>query len=934
MIQITHDFSCFERLEESTGASPSPWQRRILAQLRYALLLSQANHQRFAAEIDQAEKILLASLNAEGTITNSAAQKAEEALLPCGEEAKSYEFLCVAHAHIDMNWMWGFHETVGATVDTMRTMLQLMEEYPDFKFSQSQASIYRILERFAPEMLEEVKKRIAEGRWEVTASTWVETDKNMPSSESLSRQYLLAKRYLSGLLNLNPQDLCIDFEPDTFGHSEHVPELAANAGVRYYYHCRGRLPEDMIIRWRAPSGAELLLYTEPDWYNGEIGPSLAEQALELAGRTGSRTLLKVYGVGDHGGGPTRRDLDMLLEMNRWPVYPSFRFSTLRAYYDLLEQRRETFPVVEGELNFLCDGCYTTQTRIKTGNRRSERLLSQAELFSAEASLFTDRAYPAGIFDDAWEKVLFNHFHDIIPGSGVTETREYASALYQEVGAAGETRRKQAFYELSERMNTAPLLPEQALPFSRGHGGGAGFRDTCGRSGGKTRIFHVFQSLPWQRTEAVEFVVWDYEGAEDRICVKTSDGVWLNSQVLETGDYWGHHFVRLTAVLTIPACGWTTCTVGEKPVEPGWTVLNDMRVQHPDCFRLENSKLCAVFNSLDGKLISLKEKLTGSELISGPAGFSLATEGVNKAVTGWNGGMSAWFTGRHRSQEPLRNIELRMLPGGPVRSRLELKAQFGTASTLHAEIYLDAGSEALQYKVTCDWREFGSNTAGIPCLLFTVPEALSENDYLFEVPSGFARRAGQEMDLPSTRFVLAGEQAENALMLSAKEKYGYRCGKGRMSLTLIRAAYDPDPTPEIGRHEFSFALFHAAGKQEAAAYSRLAQAYENSPIAVSGRPHSGDLPIQNAIIELEPGSALLSGIKGSETGEPGTFFVRLYETGGKTAEAVLRCAFEIQEAFFADTLENPAPGSILIQGNQLHIPLTSYQLANIKIIAKK
>ena len=162
-----------------------------------------------------------------------------------------------------MNWMWGFHETVGTTIDTFRTMLQIMKEYPQFRFSQSQASVYRILERFAPEMLEEVRQRVREGRWEVTASTWVENDKNLPSGESLLRQYLLAKRYLCGLFDLRPEDLALDFEPDTFGHSAYVPEVAASAGVKYYYHCRGRETHELISRWRPPPGRSCCCIPSP-----------------------------------------------------------------------------------------------------------------------------------------------------------------------------------------------------------------------------------------------------------------------------------------------------------------------------------------------------------------------------------------------------------------------------------------------------------------------------------------------------------------------------------------------------------------------------------------------------------------------------------------------------------------------------------------------
>lgn len=934
MIQVTHDFSRFERLEKAAGESRTPWQRRILAELRFVAVLSEEDG-RYEGALQRALAILEEALDREGVVTNQAAERAEQELMPCAEEAKSYEFLCAAHAHIDMNWMWGFQETVATTVDTFRTMLRIMEEYPEFTFSQSQASVYRLLERFAPEMLEEIRQRVAEGRWELTASAWVETDKNMPSGESLSRHILYTKRYLSRLFGVDPANLDVDFSPDTFGHSENIPEIDRNGGVKYYYHCRGQVGENILCRWRAPSGAEVLLYTEPFWYNGIIDTRSAESAVELARRTGSRTLLKVYGVGDHGGGPTRRDLDRILEMNSWPVYPKFRCATFREYFQLADQRRESLPVVEGERNFLCDGCYTTQSRIKAGNRQSERLLGEAEFFAAQDRVRTGAAYPREILGEAWEKVLFNQFHDIIPGSGVTETREYASGLYQETAAAAETRRKLAIYRMTEEMDTAALLEGQDIAFTRAEGGGAGFGE-CGRAAGKTRIFHLLQALPWEREETAEFVVWDYEGDENRLCVRTPDGAWIPSQVVEKDRFWDHRFVRLLARVRVPACGSTVYLVGEKPVETGCVFQNNMQVQTPDEFVLENRKLRANFSPEDGALISLVDKKSGRELIPAGkrAGFALAMEADWKKVTGWNGGMSAWFTARHKSETPLGNVEMRMLPGGAIRQRLELKAPFGTASSLRAEIFLDEESEMIQYRVSCDWREFGGEGTGTPCLFFTLPEELSGNQYLFDVPFGFVRREGREMDLPASRFVMAGEDGADALLLTAQSKYGYRCGNGRMAVTLIRGAYDPDPTPEIGKHEIAFAVMHAAGGQSRAAYSRMVQEYEQPLLAVSGRPHPGTLSAEGMFLELSGGPVLLSAIKGGEDGEPDVLFVRLYETEGQACEAVLRCGFDVAAVSCADTLEQPAEGSAVLEGREIRVPMRPYQVLNLRIQVKK
>ena len=156
MIQVAYDFSRFDHLPQKTS-----WQKRIRGELRFVQTLSEAADGKYEPLIESALQILQSALDRDGVISNQACESAEKELLPAAEEAKSYEYLCAAHAHIDMNWMWGFDETVGTVMDTFRTMLQIMKEYPQFKFSQSQASVYRILERFAPEMLDEVRQRVA-----------------------------------------------------------------------------------------------------------------------------------------------------------------------------------------------------------------------------------------------------------------------------------------------------------------------------------------------------------------------------------------------------------------------------------------------------------------------------------------------------------------------------------------------------------------------------------------------------------------------------------------------------------------------------------------------------------------------------------------------------------------------------------------------------
>ncbi len=185
-------YSCYDTLEQ-LSSNTGYWSDRILAELKYATKLSKINGGAYDNLIKDAVHYLNEKSREEGVISKQTALHAEDIIMELSTAAKSFKLLCVAHAHIDMNWMWGYAETVAVTLDTFRTMLNLMDEYPDFKFSQSQASVYKIVEEFDPKMLQEIKERVKEKRWEVTASTWVEADKNMPNGESLARHVLYTK---------------------------------------------------------------------------------------------------------------------------------------------------------------------------------------------------------------------------------------------------------------------------------------------------------------------------------------------------------------------------------------------------------------------------------------------------------------------------------------------------------------------------------------------------------------------------------------------------------------------------------------------------------------------------------------------------------------------------------------------------------------------
>lgn len=930
-----------DRLEvKSSGAVAE----RIIAQLNFATRLSQVNDGKFDALITDAVNFLDERFTRDGTLTNDAATQAEKMILSLSEIAKSYTILCAAHAHIDMNWMWGYDQTVAVTLDTFRTMLNLMKEYPAFTFSQSQASVYRIVQEHDPEMLEEIKVRVKEGRWEVTASTWVETDKNMPNGESLARHILYTKGYLSKLLDINPDSLNIDFEPDTFGHNINVPEILCNGGVKYYYHCRGNDTE-YLYRWQSPSGKSILVHRDPFWYNGIIDENIASHLPAFCDEYGMKTALKVYGVGNHGGGATRRDIERLMELNTWPVFPTVRFGTFGQYFSELEKVKEKLPLVDRELNFVFTGCYTSQSRIKLANRVSEAKMNEAESFSAVSTAFAGGNYPGLGYKEAWKRVLFNHFHDILPGSGVIETREFAMGQFQQILAVANTGISQAIRNIASQIDTSSLLElgeDNKDSYSEGGGVGYAVRDfgvsQPERGKGKNRVLHFFNPSDRTRKEPTEVTIFDWPGDKSRIEICDGEGNPVRYQILdihrhsefENRNYWGHQYMRLLIDAEVPALGYSTYFLKEKeltdiPVQ----FPKDPRVNKAKKYTLENSRMKVVFDTQNAAIISLKDKVTGKELVDPQrpsAMFRLIDEDDAE-------GMTSWRVGRYMNINPLnRDVKMKEVLAGKdaLKQWLSYSIPF-RSSTLDVTITLSHDSSKLDFDVECDWRETSQKGKPMPQLNFYMPFAYDCEHYKYDIPFGTITREGMDSDVPANSWGLALPKGESnsAFMIVTGSKYGFRGFENALAVDLIRSSYDPDPLPEVAVHRFGFAVMVENPAQTNAALIQKAFDYNHPFTYLSGTKHEGTLELSNGFLYQENETVAVSAVKLAED-DSGRLILRVYECEGEDTQAVFELDKVIKKAYFVDINENPVPSKQSIQtvGNQLLFGVEAFSMASV------
>lgn len=918
---------------------------RIFSELLYLYHLNQQKSLGWEDKLDRAITYLLESAKENGAIVREDCENVEMALAALSDQAKEYVIHCVGHAHIDMNYQWGYHETVSITTETFRTMLTLMNEYPDFKFSQSQASVYEIVEKYDPTMLDEIRQRVKEGRWELAATQWVESDKNMPNGESLCRHIYYTKQYLSKLFDIDPDTLRIDYEPDTFGHNANVPEILQGGGVDYYYHCRGIEPRGPY-RWQSPSGKEVIAYSEPSWYQRAIDYREFAYYPQISAKWGDgnmKEFLKVYGLGDHGGGPSRIDLEKLIDMMSWPLFPTLKFSRYDTYFDYLNSIRDTLPVHVGEINFVFGGCYTSQSRLKLANRLAENRLYDAELLSAQASVLTGKK-PQISLDRAWKNTMFNQFHDILPGSCVVETREAALGYFQETLGYTNTNSVEALRNIAAEIDTS------ALPFDNRvdvkEGGGMGFRldrergyaiAMAERGHGNVRILHLFNTTAYDRDDTVTVQLWDYPDDIHNLCAQTPDGTPVPLQVTEPKvGYYCNTFSTVLLRVKIPALGYQTVVIKQKDaVDAARLCLPATPGRRHDTFGdqnlvLENEYIRAEFDAQTGTVVSLIDKESDTELV--PAGDK--TVGQFRLLYGNPRiGHSAWTHGPTEKTDYINDAgRIRVInhSRGPLTQFFSYDVGFGLrSSSLSVTVRLNAGSRMLDFDVHVNWLELGNND-NQPMLTFSSPAAYPICGYRYEIANGVIVREEQPFDVPSIgrmELLPATEGVPAYLQLMADTKYGFRGYNGRGEIALINASFFPDPYPDILRHHFHTAIAVVKNGDQAQA---LADHFNHEVVSVAGRPHAGSLATSDSFVRFSDLKGL--SISGIRTAEDGALIIRLYNRTNEQKVTTVTLNAAVDQVFYTDLTEvsdEAAP----VDGNSFTAVVEPYATQTFKVYLK-
>jgi len=621
--------------------------------------------------------------------------------------AKQYTLHLVGHAHIDMNWLWLWPETLDVCRNTWRQAIAFMDEFPGFVFSESQPGAYKGIEEDSPELFAEIQRRVKEGSWDATCGTWVQGDTNLASGEALCRQLLTAREYMMEKFGRWTK---MAWLPDNFGHAWTVPTIFRDAGLEWYYFARCG-PGFPLFWWEGPDGSRLAAYNYGG-YGWRLDPGIVRIPLEVKRRVGVRDAMIAYGVGDHGGGPTRQDVTTALRLQQEPVAPQIKFSRTDDFFEAALKGEPDLPVVNKELNFTFRGCYTTHADMKRRNRQLENLIPTAEAAATAAVVKCGREYPGAAFLEAWQRVCFNQFHDLLPGSAIHDSYKYCHELYDKAEATARSELDASLRTLAARVDT------------RGEG---------------TPVI-VWNRLAWNRAGLVRARL--AKAPPDAIVAVGPSGEKMPARVAERAED-GSAEVEFLA--QAPPLGWTVwhLTPTQSPVPWGSTTRESQ-----DAITLESGRMRVVVDRACGGLKSVSDLETGREVVS-------AGDRAGRLQVLWEEphGMSAWDIGRVRSTRDLDQAEEVVVeqPGGDSAPAVVRVVHSYGSSRFVQRISLAAGAPCVDFDLQADWQEKGNNADGSPMLKVAFPLRLRNPVFTCEIPFGSVERTLDGEDVPAQQW---------------------------------------------------------------------------------------------------------------------------------------------------------------------------------------
>ncbi|WP_096189003.1 alpha-mannosidase [Evansella halocellulosilytica] len=764
----------------------------------------------------------------------------------------------IGHSHIDLAWLWRTKHTKEKAKRTFSTVLRLMELYPDYTYLQSQPQLYDWIKEEEPELFEAIKEKVKEGQWEVEGGMWVESDCNIPSGESLVRQLLYGKNFFKKEFGKINKVLWL---PDVFGYSWSLPQILKKSGIDTFMTTKiswnqyNRMPHDTFY-WRGIDGTEILTHfittpepgrEEKSWfytYNGLISAETVKGIWNnYRDKEINQDLLLAYGYGDGGGGVNREMLELKRQYNDIPSLPKVTSTKVGDYFEKLHDNVMSTDLYihtwDGELYLEYHrGTYTSQAKMKEMNRKLEIALRKTEILSAWNSLENGwRNYPSAALEKAWKTLLLNQFHDIIPGSSITEVYEESHVEYNEVVRANK-----------EIVETQQLEMVQEAEDSL-----------------------VFAHLHQYNSSILVTVPNGYENHGFEVGGKN-----LVSQATDNGE---------SLLLIEESKPFSLQEIRLKKTEKEQTnsALSEVSLEA----RTWDTTYYKIQWNVNGQITSIFDRNSNRELIeAGKVGNHLKLyEDKPMAHDAWD--IDLYYYEKFSTIEELK--ECKIIDNGPLRTTLRFTWKQGDLE-VKQHIHCYHHTRRIDFETEVDWSLRQS------LLKVEFPIAVRTTEAIYDIQFGNVKRPTHwNTSWDMARFETVGHkwaalaEPNYGVSLMNDSKYGYSIKDNVMALSLLKGAIHPDPEADKGIHQFTYSLYPFSGVAHKQDVEREAIYLNNNLVA---KPGTVKTPFTESLLKISSDQVFIDAVKKSE--DSNHLIVRLHEIEGAQVQIQLDSYYKVKQ----------------------------------------
>ena len=767
--------------------------------------------------------------------------------------SKEQTLYMIGNAHIDPVWLWQWQEGFHEVKASFRSALDRMNEYPEFQFVSSSAQFYEWVEKSDPAMFEEIRQRVIEGRWQIVGGWWIQPDCNVPGGESFVRHSLYGQRYFKEKFGVTAK---VGYNVDSFGHHGALPQIYAKSGMPYYVFMRPGPHEKglpaRLFWWESDDGSRVLTFRilfEYCTWGKDLEIHIRRCANEL--KTPFDSLMCFYGVGNHGGGPTKENIESIRRLGKDKSLPRLIFSSPEQFFADIEKQNLPIPIIHDDLQHHASGCYAAHSGVKHWNRKAENALLAAEKLSTLAANLTEQPYPED-FAHAWKQVLFNQFHDILAGTSLEPAYDDARNLFGEALAIAGRNLNYSTQALAWNIN---------IPFEL-----------------DARPIVVFNPHGWLSQTNVEL---EFGRINPDDVLLDDAGNEIPFQLVQSqATAGGRH--RLSFIADLPSLGYRTYKLVPRPDASQPTSLDS-----GDTW-IENRRFRLEFNPDTGCIKSLRDKRKEIEIFRGEAAIPTVLEDTSDT---WGHDKFKWdnVVGRFAP------VSVQRVEHGPVKAVIRVTSAYG-ASKLIQDFAVYRDLDQIDVAVTVDWRE------QFKMLKLRFPVHTHFHKVTYEVPYGHIERFANGEEEPGQSWIdLSGSARDTGEVYGVSilndAKYSFDVNIRDIGLTVLRspiyAHHIPaQPQPEgyysfidQGIQRFNYTILPHEASWEKADTARKAAELNQRPVTLIATYHDGKLPQSASYFEVDQPNINLTVVKQWEDGED--VVIRLHETAGMATKAGLR-----------------------------------------------